>query len=132
MNMNIQNSPYLSAAVMPKTQTNNSVQTQKDGQDASFSDFLIKAEQDDSQEIKFSRHAQNRLAERNISLTDAQLNRLQEGTEKAGGKGLQEPLVLIDNLAFIVSTKNNTVITAMESSGTQENIFTNIDGAVIN
>lgn len=37
----------------------------------------------------------------------------------------------MDSLSFIVNTKNNTVITAMEQSGDTDNVYTNIDGAVI-
>ncbi|HPF29605.1 MAG TPA: flagellar protein, partial [Lachnospiraceae bacterium] len=37
----------------------------------------------------------------------------------------------VDSLAFIVNVPNSTVITAMDQSETEENIFTNIDGAVI-
>jgi hypothetical protein len=36
---------------------------------------------------------------------------------------------MVDDYAFIVNTKNNTVITAV--SGNDDKIFTNIDGAVI-
>ena len=39
--------------------------------------------------------------------------------------------MLVDRLAFIVNTKNNTVITAMDQTETNDSIFTNIDGAVI-
>lgn len=81
--------------------------------------------------VHFSRHASNRLNERDITLSTEQLDRLMEGTNKAATKGINESLVLLDNLAFIVNTKSNTVITAMDSSETKENIFTNIDGAVI-
>lgn len=80
--------------------------------------------------LKFSKHADNRLAERNISLTGEQMQRLEDGTNKARQKGIQESLVLVDELAFIVNIKNNTVITAM-NQGENDAIFTNIDGAVI-
>ena len=82
-------------------------------------------------EIKFSKHAAQRLSNRNIELTKAQMERLQEGTSKASQKGIRESLVLVDQLAFIVNIPNNTVITAMQQGETNENIFTNIDGAVI-
>ena len=59
------------------------------------------------------------------------LERLNDGTKKAGEKGIKDSLVLVDQLAFIVNTKSNTVITAMDQTETDENIFTNIDGAVI-
>lgn len=64
-------------------------------------------------------------------MTEEQLSRLEDGAHKASAKGIKESLVLMDGLAFIVNTKNNTVITAMNQSGTEENIYTNIDGAVI-
>jgi len=82
-------------------------------------------------DVKFSKHATNRLADRNINLTGEQMQRLNAGTRKAGAKGIQESLVLIDELAFIVNVPNNTVITAMDQEETNANVFTNIDGAVI-
>ncbi|MGN0513547.1 MAG: TIGR02530 family flagellar biosynthesis protein [Lachnospiraceae bacterium] len=84
-----------------------------------------------SETVKFSKHAGNRLAERNISLTDEQMKRLESGIDKAGAKGIKESLVILDNYAFIVNTGNNTVITAMNQEFEEDNIYTNIDGAVI-
>lgn len=81
--------------------------------------------------LKFSRHAVSRLTDRQIELTEHQMERLNEGAKKAGRKGIQESLVLVDELAFIVNIPNHTVITAMDSTRSDENIFTNIDGAVI-
>lgn len=81
--------------------------------------------------VKFSKHAGERLATRNIKLTESQLERLEEGTRRADEKGINESLVLVDDMAFIVNVKNNTVITAMDQSDNKDNIFTNIDGAVI-
>ena len=84
-----------------------------------------------AENVKFSKHAANRLNDRNIELTDRQLERLNDGTKKAGEKGIRDSLVLVDQLAFIVNTKSNTVITAMDQTEADENIYTNIDGAVI-
>ncbi|MBP5383819.1 MAG: flagellar protein [Lachnospiraceae bacterium] len=81
--------------------------------------------------VRFSKHASVRLDDRNIELSSEQLSRLNEGTQKANAKGINESLVLVDELAFIVNIKNNTVITAMDQSEAKENVFTNIDGAVI-
>ncbi len=80
-------------------------------------------------ELKFSKHANERLASRNIDLTDDQLERLESGAKKASEKGINESLVMVDNLAFIVNVKNNTVITAVNDG--EDRVFTNIDGAVI-
>ena len=82
-------------------------------------------------ELRFSKHAANRLADRNLTLSEEQLSRLTEGAKKAGEKGIKESLVMVDQLAFIVNVPNNTVITAMDNTQASENIFTNIDGAVI-
>ena len=97
----------------------------------SFTQALDNAKSLHSSEVTFSKHASERLKTRNISLTDNQLNRLNEGARKAQNKGITESLVLLDDLAFIVNTKNNTVITAMNSNSQEENVYTNIDGAVV-
>ena len=80
---------------------------------------------------KFSKHAGERLEQRDIRLSDEQMTRLEEGTEKAILKGIKESLVIVDDLSFIVNTRNRTVITAMDQNNNEDNIYTNIDGAVI-
>ena len=79
--------------------------------------------------IIFSKHANLRLSSRDISLSPEQMKRVETGVTKARSKGISESLVLVDNLALVVSIKNKLVITAMEQDS--DNIFTNIDGAVI-
>ena len=98
---------------------------------ASFEEMLRKKQNQRSSELKFSKHASMRLEERNISLTEEQNARLEDGVAKAGEKGIKESLVMMDSLAFIVNVPNKTVVTAMDQVETQNNIFTNIDGAVI-
>ncbi len=83
------------------------------------------------QELKFSRHAQERLEARKITLSSSQLTRLHEAVKKAQAKGAQESLVLLDDLAFVVSIKNKTVITAVDGESRKNNVFTNIDSAII-
>lgn len=85
----------------------------------------------ESGKIKFSKHASERLLNRNINLTDNQNLRLEDGVRAASEKGINESLVLIDSLAFIVNIPNRTVVTAMDQTETNSNVFTNIDGAVI-
>lgn len=92
----------------------------------SFEDVLRQ-----QQQLKFSKHAAERLESRNISLSDEQNARLADGVEQASAKGIRESLVLVDSLAFIVNVPNKTVVTAMDQTETNSNIFTNIDGAVI-
>ena len=82
-------------------------------------------------EIKISKHAQERLKARNIELTKDQMNRVNDAVSKAEAKGVKESLVLIDDTALVVSIKNRTIITAVDSKELKDNVFTNIDGAVI-
>lgn len=81
--------------------------------------------------VRFSKHALNRLNMRNIELTRDQMDRLNQGKIEAGEKGIKDSLILIDQLAFIVNVPNNTVVTAMDQTENNNNVFTNIDGAVI-
>ena len=81
--------------------------------------------------MKFSKHASARLVERNINLTNEQFERLENGTKKAEEKGINESLMIMDDLTFIVNIKSNTVVTAMDQESNNGNVFTNIDGAVI-
>jgi flagellar operon protein len=82
-------------------------------------------------EVQFSKHASMRLNNRSIALTDEQMKRVNEGIDKASSKGIKDSLVLVDDVALVVNTKNRVVITAMDKNVTSENVFTNIDGAVI-
>ena len=82
-----------------------------------------------SEEVRFSKHASERLLSRNIDLTENQKERLNHAVKAAEAKGIKESLVMLDNLAFIVNVKNNTVVTAV--TGGEEKIFSNIDGAVV-
>lgn len=84
-------------------------------------------------DVKFSQHALQRLQTRNIKLGPSDLVKLNNAVDKAAQKGAKESLVFMSNqdLALVVSIKNKTVITAMDRASGQENIFTNIDSAVI-
>jgi flagellar operon protein len=81
--------------------------------------------------LKFSQHALQRLQSRNINLNQTELSKLNSAVEKAAQKGAKESLILMDNLALVVSVKNKTVITAMDGANIKDNVFTNIDSAVI-
>lgn len=84
-----------------------------------------------TESVTFSKHANERLASRNINLDAEQMERLNKGIMQAKEKSINESLVMMDNIAFIVNIKNNTVVTAMDQSSNDSNVFTNIDGAVI-
>jgi flagellar operon protein len=97
------------------------------GAGQSFAHALERA----SAPLQFSRHALARVERRGIDLDAGTLQRLSEGVGRAAGKGARDSLVLVDGTAFVVSVRNHTVITAVDSEHMKDNVFTNIDSAVI-
>jgi flagellar operon protein len=81
--------------------------------------------------IKFSKHAVERMSARGISFDRTSIDKLDAALSAAQSKGANESLVLMDELALVVSVKNRTVITAMSSREPDHNVFTSIDSAVI-
>jgi flagellar operon protein len=98
-------------------------------QGPSFADALSQADQ--SQRLQFSKHALARVERRGIALDASTLGRLSQGVQRAASKGSRDSLVLVDDTAFVVSVSNRTVITAVGSEHMKDNVFTNIDSAVI-
>jgi flagellar operon protein len=96
----------------------------------SFAEALSQASAG-AEPLQFSRHALARVQRRGIELDSATLGRLSEGVGRAAGKGSRDSLVLVDGTAFVVSVSNRTVITAVGSEQMKDNVFTNIDSAVI-
>jgi flagellar operon protein len=82
-------------------------------------------------DLKFSKHAQNRLQARQITLDDAGLARLAAAVDKVEKRGGQESLVLMDDLAFIVNVPERMVVTAMDANKRGEGVFTQIDSVVL-
>jgi len=81
--------------------------------------------------LQFSRHALQRLQQRGIQLDQPTLGRLTEGVQRAANKGSRDSVVFVDGTAYVVSVANNTVITAVGSEHMRQQVFTNIDSAVI-
>ncbi|MCB0412581.1 MAG: hypothetical protein KDD22_08655 [Bdellovibrionales bacterium] len=81
--------------------------------------------------LKFSNHALDRMQARGIYFDKDQLAKIEGALQKAASKGAKETLLLTDDSALIVSVKNNTVVTVMDKAGLRDNVFTNIDSAVM-
>ena len=117
--------------------TGNGAAPQKQAANPGQSDFAkeLQAQLDALNEnsgVQFSKHAMDRISERNIDLSeDNRLDRLNKAVTLAGEKGSDDALVMIDSTAFLVSIKNNKVITTLTADDMQGNIFTNIDSTVI-
>lgn len=126
--MNISNKQFPSIEQMAVgLKSNQNIRVNAEQKTQQFSDILKQKQM--SKDLKFSKHANERLDKREIVLTDSQMKRLETGTAKALEKGIKESLVLVDDLAFIVNVQNKVVVTAVNDG--DDKTFTNIDGAVI-
>lgn len=97
----------------------------------SFQD-VFQGASDKASPVKFSAHALQRLQMRNIQLNSQDLAKIDGAVNKAASKGARESLLVMNNnLALVVSVKNRTVITAVDGQSMKDNVFTNIDSAVI-
>ncbi|MEW6243665.1 MAG: TIGR02530 family flagellar biosynthesis protein [Bacillota bacterium] len=103
--------------------------TGRPGPTGEFSSIL--QEKVKESELKISAHAGQRLASAGRTLTDRDMQRLCTAVDLARQKGCRESLVIMDDLALIVSVKNQVVVTAISTERMKENVFTNIDSAVI-
>lgn len=112
--------------IAPKGRTSPAAES-RTRQGASF-DALLRQE---LAGVRLSAHAEERLKSGRIQLSQEQLDRLNGAVSKAAAKGARESLILIDDLALVVSVKNRTVITAIAPDRVKDNVFTNIDSAVI-
>ncbi|MCD5322688.1 MULTISPECIES: TIGR02530 family flagellar biosynthesis protein [Pontibacillus] len=81
--------------------------------------------------IKLSKHAKQRLQERNLHISDAEWEAMANRMKEAKHKGVTDSLVLMKDKALVVSTKNNTVITAMNKKEATSQVFTNINGTIV-
>ena len=104
--------------------------TSEDLGESSFKE-MFSAELASDREVRFSRHASQRLHSRGLELTDDQLCRIADAVDKAGDKGSRETLILTDEAALVVSVENRTVITAFDREHLREGVVTSIDSAVI-
>ncbi|MEA1974615.1 MAG: TIGR02530 family flagellar biosynthesis protein [Bacillota bacterium] len=84
-----------------------------------------------NEKVNFSKHALQRLEKRNINLTSEDINKITNAVNIAKEKGVKDALIILGDNAFITSIKNNMVITATSGKELKDNVFTNIDGAVI-
>ena len=135
--MDIQNNGFLSIEHLTERFLNTgkgSPVQNRTAEDLSFRQVLEQksAVGQNAESLRFSKHAAVRLQDRGIELSNDQMERLNDGVKKAQRKGIRDSLVIVDQLAFIVNIPNQTVVTAMDSREADENVFTNINGAVIN
>ena len=81
--------------------------------------------------LQFSKHASRRMEQRGLNLDEARMERLGRAVDQAEAKGSKDSLILLDELALVVSVQNRTVVTAVHEASRKEHVFTNIDSVVI-
>lgn len=116
----------ISVPFIPITQNNDFGNVKSKSSVDSFSSIF----QDELDKVKFSNHALKRLENRNIQLSNNEINKIQDAVQKAESKGSKDSLVMMNDTAFIVNIPNRTVVTALPVGESNENIFTNIDSVV--
>lgn len=115
--------------VPPSARTGGKINRQNTPSGASFDEVFTKELR--NSEIGFSRHAQQRMASRNIDLSPAELVRLNDAVGQVRAKGGRDSLVMLNDNALIVSVKNNQVVTVVDKDSLKDNVFTKIDSAII-
>lgn len=85
----------------------------------------------ETSELTLTKHAKERMVERNIVMNEAKWQSIASQVKKAKAKGITDSLVLTDEAALVVSAKNQTIITVMNREEATEKIFTNINGTII-
>lgn len=102
------------------------IQRNKAQKQTPFKEHLKKA-----QTLKISKHAEQRLHERNIQISEQKWQEIQQKISEAKQKGVKESLVVLKDSTLVVSAKNHTVITALSDAEAKSRIFTNIDGTIL-
>lgn len=113
--------------VRPLPRTNQVQQPHNSTTSVNFKDVF----QQEINGVKISKHAQKRMDERNIHLSQEQLTTLNNKLDEAKQKGVKDSLVLVGNSALVVNASSKTVITALAKDEAGSQIFTNINGAIL-
>lgn len=90
---------------------------------------LLQARVQAGQGLKVSGHAESRLRERGIQLSQADWSRVETAVNRASQKGAKDAYLMMGQVGFVVNVPNRTVITAMEHG--PQTIVTNIDSVVV-
>lgn len=80
--------------------------------------------------LKFSGHAISRVESREVNLDSLDMERLNKAYDIAESKGAKNPLVMLDEKAFLVNVPNQTIITVLDKNNLKSNAITNIDSVI--
>lgn len=117
-----------------KTNTSNknkyNTVTQMPGYGLNF-EALLKEQIVQKEGVQFSKHAKERVEQRGIDVSESFLTNLNNAVDKARAKGAKDVVIIGEKGAFIINIPNNVVVTAVSGDEIKDNIFTNIDSAVL-
>lgn len=111
-------------AITPPTARRPIVKDSAETSKTSFKDIF-------QDQMRLSHHAEVRLAQRGIQIKPEQMAKIQTAVDKAAAKGAKDSLVLMNDMALIVNVKNRTIVTAMDEGSMKDNVFTQIDSAIV-
>ncbi len=100
------------------------------GQELRFQDLLAE-KMNGREEIRVSRHASVRMEERGVVMSEELKSELSAAMDTAERKGARNALLIGDRNYYIVNIPNRTIVTAVTKDEMKENVFTNIDSAVL-
>jgi flagellar operon protein len=81
--------------------------------------------------IKFSKHARDRIVARGIELDNKDVARIAEAVRQLDEKGGKTSLLFLRNTTFLTNVKEKTIITALDNANEGRKVFTQIDSAVL-
>ncbi|MBP6409200.1 MAG: hypothetical protein KA277_07185 [Fusobacteriaceae bacterium] len=111
-------------------QVNTDIQHRNDSNkrktEVNFEDVL-----NSEKKLKFSAHAQKRMESRNITINSDEMKKIEESVAKLRNKGCQDSVILSQDRAYVISIKNNTVVTIVDEGSLKDSVFTNIDSMTL-
>ncbi|MEK4535489.1 TIGR02530 family flagellar biosynthesis protein [Peribacillus sp. FSL K6-1552] len=84
-----------------------------------------------NEKLTISKHAKMRMDQRKIVIEQQTWDKIADKANEAKKMGVTESLIIIDNAALVISTKNNKVITVVDREEASSQIFTNINGTIL-
>jgi flagellar operon protein len=81
--------------------------------------------------VALSTHAQATLQAEGIELTPMDLDRIGKGIDQLADEGGREGLLVGEKAAFVVSVPNRTITSAVARDEVRDNVFTQIDSALL-
>jgi len=107
----------------------NQTQAVKDSENpkASFQEIL---NNEAKNTVAFSKYANQRKEQRNIEVSQSDLEKLGNACDEARKQGIDNALIMTEDSAFIVNVVNKRVITVVDKNEMKNKLFNDIEGAV--